>query len=55
MKAITKKVWCHLSLQDQQKRNVKEVRASDGLSVDNYDELVRHLAYISYPSKLVYR
>lgn len=48
MKAILGKVWCHLSLSNQEKCTVKEVRSSDALNVFNYDELVRHIAYISF-------
>jgi len=48
MKAIAKKVWCHLSLTDEERRYVKDVRSSDALDVDTFSDLVKHVAYISY-------
>ena len=48
MKAITRKVWSHLSLNDKEKHSVKEVRKSEALDVDTYSDLVKHMAYISY-------
>jgi hypothetical protein len=50
MRAITRKVWCHLSLNDKAegRRYVKDVRSSDALDVDTFSDLVKHVAYISY-------
>jgi hypothetical protein len=49
MKAITRSVWSHLSLNDKEERHTaKEVRESGALIVDKYSDLVKHIAYISY-------
>lgn len=48
MKKITRKVWCHLSINDKERHYVTEIRSSEALEVGSFSELVRHAAYISY-------
>lgn len=48
MKSITKKVWCHLSLSDQAKRSIEDVRISEALDINTFSELIKHIAHISF-------
>jgi len=48
MKAITKKIWSHLSLSSQERSSIKDVRNSDALDVNTFTVLIKHLAHISY-------
>ncbi len=48
MKQITRKIYCHLSREDQETYFNKDIRASDALEVGTYSDLVKHIAYISY-------
>lgn len=48
MKRISNKVFSHLSLKTKDRTFIGEIRASKGLEVSSFRELVKKLAYISF-------